>query len=107
MVDKIKDKWGNEIDLKQFENAGYGAFKEWVQENIDKDWGVENPKEIKKKKYVVNMSATATVSTCKKVVAETEYDAKKIAREELWSGDWSIDDVDDIECEVEEAEDED
>lgn len=107
MVDTLKDKWGNEIDLKQFEGKGYGVFKKWVQDHVDEDWGKEDPKTINKKNYVVNMIANATVSACKEVVAENEDEAIKIAREGLWTGDWSIDDVDNIEYEVEEAEEED
>lgn len=108
MVNKIKDKWGNTYDISEFENKGYGAFKQFVQKNIDEDWGREEDKELGKKKYGVEIRAKTTVSAYTEVYAENEEEAKKMAIRKNVS--WSIvdeDDIDDIEYEVEEEEDED
>ena len=108
MVNKIKDKWGNTYDISEFENKGYGAFKQFVQKNIDEDWGRSEDKEIGIKKYGVSMMGKTTVSAYTEVYAENEEEAKKMAIRKNVS--WSIvdeDDIDDIEYEVEEAEAED
>lgn len=105
MVDKIKDKWGNTYDISEFENEGYGAFKQFVQANIDADWGRAEDKERGIKKYEVNMTGKTTVSAYTTVYAKNKEEAKKIAMKKDLS--WDIvdyDDIDDIEFDVEEAE---
>lgn len=108
MVNKIKDKWGNTYDISEFENKGYGAFKQFVQKNIDEDWGRSEDKEIGMKKYGVSMMGKTTVSADTTVYAKNKEEAKRLAMMKDVS--WYIvdyDDIDDIECEVEVEEDED
>lgn len=90
----LKTKWGQEIDISQFENQGYGAFKDFVKNTLDSSWGKE--KDGKLKTYNVTATTSATVYKTIEVEAEDEQEAlqkaEKIVRQDGDCG-WEISDV--------------
>ena len=101
----LKTIYNQTIDTDDFENKGFGAFKEYVQKNIDKKWGTGN--DIRKTKWEVTATTTATVYA----TIETEAEAEKIAKEEVKNiseFDWEISDVEtwDIDIEIEKMKEE-
>lgn len=88
----IKTKYGEEINPDDF--PYFGQFGNFVRKNIDSEWGKGKEREItKKRKYEVSLNAVAEVSAWTIVEAESEEDAKEIAKEKLKGNrsDWSID----------------
>lgn len=76
-----------------------------MQANIDADLGRKEDKERGIKKYGVSMMGKTTVSADTTVYAKNKEEAKRLAMMKDVS--WYIvdyEDIDDIECEVEEAE---
>lgn len=106
---QLKTIYNQTIDTDDFENKGFGAFKEYVQKNIDKKWGTGN--DIIKPKWEVTATTTATVYTTIEIEAETEAEAEKIAKEEVKNiseFDWEISDIEkwDIDIEIEKMKEE-
>ncbi len=104
---KLKTIYGIEIDTADFENKGFGAFKEYVQQNIDKQWGQEIP--VRKKKYNVSASASAVVCINLSIIAEDEQAAIDSAKDEItkkcdWE--WNIESVESEDAEYDAEEDE-
>lgn len=54
----LKTKWGEEINTEELPQ-GYGHFTKFVQENIDPDFGRNDPKV--ERKYVAEVLARKTV----------------------------------------------
>ena len=105
----LKTIYNQTIDTDDFENKGFGAFKEYVQRNIDREWGTGN--DIRKTKWEVTATTTATVYATIEIEAETEAEAEEIAKEEVKNiseFDWEISDVEtwDINIEIEEMKEE-
>lgn len=90
----LKTKWGQEIDITQFENQGYGAFKKFVRDTIDAKWSGGTYDKLRT--YSVTATTSATVYKTIEVEAEDEQDAlkkaEKIVREDGDCG-WEISDV--------------
>lgn len=105
----LKTIYNQTIDTDDFENKGFGAFKEYVRKNIDKKWGTGN--DIRKTKWEVTATTTATVYATIEIEAETEAKAEEIAKEEVKTiseFDWEISDVEtwDIDIEIEKMKEE-
>ena len=106
---QLKTIYNQTIDTDDFENKGFGAFKEYVQKNIDKKWGTGN--DIRKTKWEVTATTTATVYATIEIEAETEAEAEEIAKEEVKNiseFDWEISDIEtwDIDIEIEKMKEE-
>lgn len=88
----MKTKYGKEINPDDFPFAG--QFGDYVRQNIDSEWGMEKEREItKKRKFSVYLNATADVSATITVNAETEEEAKELAKDKVSDYDWGVDDV--------------
>lgn len=91
----LKTKWGREIDISQFQNEPYGAFKKYVRNNIDSDWGIDY--EGGERKYCVSFTGTATVFRDVEVIADSKDDAidkaTKIIEDDV-DNEWDISNVD-------------
>lgn len=93
----MKTKYGQEINPDDFPYAG--QFCAYVRANIDPEWGMGKEREItKKRKYRVDLGATAQVSTIVYIDAVDEEEAKTLAEENARG--WAVDEIDNTTIEV-------
>ena len=107
----LKTKSGKEIDTTEFDGKPYGAFTNYVRQNIDAKWGNSEEVDSGPGKYSVTFKAIKTVPcyTTLEIEADTVEEAREKGLKEVYRQQNSLDwddgvDEDIAEIEVDEVE---